>query len=104
MCPRRSAGRRVHQEEIHERHHVCRPSARLVSVYEIVIKGRVQGSLIWALEGFEPVPGRARETRFRGRVADQRDLHRVLKRISGCNLTLMSVAKVEDDPEDTADQ
>jgi hypothetical protein len=64
-------------------------------VYEIVVKGRVQGTLCRALEGFEVVPGPARETRFRGAVDDQAALHAVLGRIAGCNLSLTSVRQVD---------
>jgi hypothetical protein len=66
-----------------------------VSVYEIVVKGRVQGTLARALEGFEVVPGPACETRFRGCIDDQAALHAVLRRIAGCNLVLSSVRTVD---------
>jgi hypothetical protein len=35
-------------------------------------------------------------THFRGVVADQRELHTVLRRISSCNLQLTSVQRIDD--------
>ena len=64
-------------------------------VYEIVLKGRVQGTLSRALEGFEVVAAGPLDTRFRGRVDDQAALHAILGRIAGCNLVLMSVRRVD---------
>jgi len=68
---------------------------RRLMVYEIVVKGRVQGTLSRALEGFEVVSTAANETRFRGDVDDQPALHAVLRRIAGCNLVLTSVRRVD---------
>jgi hypothetical protein len=67
-----------------------------VNTYEIVVRGTVRGALSRALDGFDVVPGRAGATHFRGVVADQRDLHTVLRRISSCNLQLTSVQQIED--------
>lgn len=75
--------------------HCGEPNALPVNVYEIVVKGRVQGTLLRVLEGFEVVPGRERETCFRGEVADQEELRRVLQRISSFNLSLKSLRRIE---------
>jgi hypothetical protein len=64
-------------------------------VYEIVVRGRVQGMLLQALEGFEVVPGGPRTTCFRGEVEDQAGLQRVLHRILDCNLSLASVRRID---------
>jgi hypothetical protein len=64
-------------------------------VYDIVVKGRVQGTLSRALEGFEVVDAAGGETRFRGFVDDQAALHAVLGRVAGCNLVLTSVRRVD---------
>jgi hypothetical protein len=66
-------------------------------LYEIVVRGRVQGMLLRALEGFEVVPGGQRTTCFRGAVEDQADLQRVLHRILDCNLSLASVRRIDDE-------
>ena len=63
--------------------------------YEIVVRGRVQGMLLRALDGFEVVPGGQRTTCFRGAVEDQADLQRVLHRILDCNLHLASVRRID---------
>jgi hypothetical protein len=42
------------------------------------------------------VPGHVGTTHFRGVVADQRELHTVLRRISSCNLQLTSVRRIDD--------
>jgi hypothetical protein len=68
---------------------------RPLMVYEIVVKGRVQGTLSRALEGFEVVAVGASGTRFRGCVDDQAALHAALGRIAGCNLVLTSVRRVD---------
>ena len=70
---------------------------RSVSTYEIVVQGTVRGALSRALDGFDVVPGCPGTTLFRGVVADQRELHTVLRRISSCNLQLTSVQRVKDD-------
>jgi hypothetical protein len=67
-----------------------------MSTYEIVVRGSVRGALSRALDGFEVVPGDPGRTRFRGVVADQHELHTVLRRISGCNLQLTSVQRIDD--------
>ena len=67
-----------------------------MSTYEIVVQGRVRGALSRALDGFDVVPGQAGTTHFRGVVADQRELHTVLRRISSCNLQLTSVQRIDD--------
>jgi hypothetical protein len=72
------------------------PHPRQMTVYEIVVKGRVQGTLSRALEGFEVVPGSACETRFRGCIDDQAALHAVLRQIAGCNLVLNSIRRVDE--------
>ena len=71
-----------------------------MSVYEITVKGRVGEAQLWALEGFEVVPGRRGETRFRGEVANQQALHEVLDRVARCNLSLTSVDCVRRTSED----
>jgi hypothetical protein len=68
---------------------------RLLMVYEIVVKGRVQGTLSRALDGFEVVATGPWGTRFRGCVDDQGALHAALGRIAGCNLILTSVRRVD---------
>ena len=68
---------------------------RQLMVYEIVVKGRVQGTLSRALEGFEVVEAGRCGTCFRGRVDDQAALHAALRRIAGCNLVLTSVRRVD---------
>ena len=73
-------------------------------VYEIVVKGRVQGTLSRALEGFEVVATEASETRFRGCVEDQAALHAALGRIAGCNLVLSSVRRVDEPAGDSPDR
>ena len=70
-------------------------------VYEIVVKGRVQGTLSRALEGFEVVAAGPSGTCFRGCVDDQAALHAALGRIAGCNLVLTSVRRVEQPVADT---
>jgi hypothetical protein len=65
-------------------------------VYEIVVKGRVQGTLSRALEGFEVVSTAGGCTRLRGRVVDQSALHGVLNQISGLGLELTGVTRVDD--------
>jgi hypothetical protein len=67
-----------------------------MSTYEIVVHGSVRGALSRALDGFDVVPGHAGKTHFRGVVADQGELHTVLRRISSCNLQLTSVRRVDD--------
>jgi hypothetical protein len=67
-----------------------------VSTYEIVVQGSIRGALSRALDGFDVVPGLAGTTHFRGVVADQRELHTVLRRISSCNLQLTSVQRIDD--------
>jgi hypothetical protein len=64
-------------------------------VYEIVVRGRVQGMLLQAFEGFDVVPGRPQTTCFRGSVKDQAGLQRVLQRILACNLSLASVRRID---------
>jgi hypothetical protein len=64
-------------------------------MYEIVVRGRVQGMLLHALDGFEVVPGEQRTTCFRGAVEDQEDLRRVLQQILACNLSLASVRRID---------
>jgi hypothetical protein len=73
-------------------------------VYEIVVKGRVQGALSRALDGFEVVDTAASETRFRGCVDDQAALHAALGRIAGCNLVLTSVRRVDQPVTDSPEQ
>jgi hypothetical protein len=63
--------------------------------YEIVVRVRVQGMLLQALDGFDVVPGGTRTTCFRGEVEDQADLQRVLHRILACNLHLASVRRID---------
>jgi hypothetical protein len=53
-----------------------------MSTYEIVVQGTVRGALSRAFDGFDVVPGHAGTTHLRGVVADQRELHTVLRRIS----------------------
>jgi hypothetical protein len=72
-----------------------------VTTYEIVVQGSVRGALSRALEGFDVVPDDPGRTRFRGVVADQRELHSVLRRISSCNLQLTSVQRIDDTFDDT---
>jgi hypothetical protein len=67
--------------------------------YEIVVRGSVRGALSRVLDGFDVVPGPVGSTHFRGVVADQRELHTVLRRISSCNLQLTSVQRVSDTPD-----
>jgi hypothetical protein len=67
-----------------------------VSTYEIVVQGRVRGALSRAFDGFDVVPGHEGTTSLRGVVADQRELHTVLRRISSCNLQLTSVQRIDD--------
>jgi hypothetical protein len=67
-----------------------------VSTYEIVVQGRVRGALSRAFDGFDVVPGHGGTTHLRGVVADQGELHTVLRRISSCNLQLTSVQRIED--------
>jgi len=67
-----------------------------MSTYEIVVQGSVRGALSRALDGFDVVPGHVGTTHFRGVVADQRELHTVLRRISSCNLQLTSVQRIDD--------
>ena len=67
-----------------------------MSTYEIVVQGRVRGALSLAFDGFDVVPGHAGTTHLRGVVADQRELHTVLRRISSCNLQLTSVQRIDD--------
>jgi hypothetical protein len=67
-----------------------------MSTYEIVVQGSVRGALSRVLDGFDVVPGDAGTTHFRGVVADQVQLHTVLRRISSCNLQLTSVQRIED--------
>lgn len=67
-----------------------------MTTYEIVVEGRVQGSLMWALEGFEVISGDGGETRLRGEVADPPALRDLFRRISGCNLRLTSLERVDD--------
>lgn len=69
-----------------------------MSTYDIVIEGRIQGTLMWALEGFELVAADGTRTCFRGEVADAAALREVYRRISGCNLKLRSVAQVDVGP------
>ena len=69
-------------------------------VYEIVVKGRVQGTLSRALEGFEVVATAASETRFRGCVDDQAALHAALEQIAGCNLVLTSIRRIDESAGD----
>jgi hypothetical protein len=73
-----------------------------MSTYEIVVQGRVRGALSRALEGFDVVAGDSAATCFRGRVADQAELHSVLRRISSCNLRLTSVQRVDETFDDDA--
>ncbi len=72
--------------------------------YEIVVAGRVQGPLLRALQGFDVVPGRPSETRFRGEVPDQAALHRVLRGIASCNLGLRSVRRIDEPVRITTEQ
>jgi hypothetical protein len=67
-----------------------------MSTYEIVVQGTVRGALSRAFDGFDVVPGHPGTTHLRGVVADQRELHTVLRRISSCNLQLTSVQRIED--------
>jgi hypothetical protein len=72
-----------------------RSGSRDHPVYEIVVRGRVQGMLLQALEGFDVVPGRPQTTCFRGPIEDQAGLQRVLQRILACNLSLASVRRID---------
>jgi hypothetical protein len=67
-----------------------------MSTYEIVVHGSVRGALSRVLDGFDVVPGPVGSTHFRGVVADQGELHTVLRRISSCNLQLTSVQRIAD--------
>jgi hypothetical protein len=73
-----------------------------MTIYEIVVKGRVEGTLSRALEGFEVVSGSSCETRFRGCIDDQAALHAVLRKIAGYNLVLNSVRTVDESQESAA--
>lgn len=68
-----------------------------MSTYEIVIEGRIQGTLMWAFEGFDLMSADGTRTCFRGEVADAAALRAVYRRISGCNLKLRSIAQVDDE-------
>ncbi|HZB71997.1 MAG TPA: hypothetical protein VE395_07665 [Acidimicrobiales bacterium] len=71
-----------------------------MSTYEIVVQGSVRGVLSRALDGFDVVPGGAGTTHFRGVVADQRELHTALRRISSCNLQLTSIQRIDEGPSE----
>lgn len=68
-----------------------------MTTYEIVVEGRVQGSLMWALEGFEVVGRDGRTTHLRGDVADTDALRALFRRISGCNIRLTSIERLDGD-------
>ncbi len=68
-------------------------------IYEIRVRGRIEGPL-WArwFDGLDMIPD-AGETILRGPVADQSALHGLLSRLRDLHLPLVSVNPVRDNPQ-----
>ncbi len=73
------------------------PGGEQQVVYQIRVKGRLDGAWSAWLDGLEITPQPNGETLLSGPVADQTALHGILARIRDMNLILISVARMETD-------